>query len=1031
MTRGKQLKLVNQSLGQSPRFGPFSGQQFAAVSASFSVIFGVLRLVIGIDIFISLGMAVWVAMTIAFLSGDNPHKFWSKLYPGVPYWIRGYAKYSSAIEKKKVGTKKVRVSRSQAKKKKLHPFEDDLDLTTLVRLQTGRQLVGAYLLNKKSLGDSKATIRLVFGYSCIGFHPLFNSDEQVELFAQAFEAGCKDIPQGESLTFRWGSFCDYSDAKQYLMNRLKNPVSEESEFLDYAQYAKTQQLTRERKRKEIKLNAYATFTISNEEIESGDFLDKLLVRVGNIFQRYFTSAGSREITKNRLKKILIKATEASIRYQQLLDGMGLVPQPKTEKELWEELCKDLGARPVEIPHTLVFDGQNIWEEFASGMRVGEGQKEIHKPLYYLDEAHVASVFLNNGVPFADRRWICVPTQENSKKYVGVLVLTRKPEVFASVADQARFLWDIFSKDSIFDVEIVTQVSPANRDIVRASQQMITKRSRHQDLNTQQRKTVDVAAQINVERSVEAQQRLYTGDKPENVSLVVLVYRDTPEEVDDACRLINGYINQPAELSRETEYAWLVWLQTLHLRLEPTLVWPYNRRLTFFSSEVLGLTNVVQVAGADMQGFELIADEGHSPVKIDLSKPKNLMIIGTTGSGKSVLAARIIGEALAQGMSVLIIDLPNDDGTGTFGDYTPYFGGVYFDISKESNNLVQQLNLSNVPSEEREERSRAHRNDVIQIILQLVLGSNSSSFDGILAQTIESVIPLGIKAFYDHPDIQRRFEEARREGLGSMAWLNTPTLVDMERFFSKEYIELGYEDENLDKALNYVRLRLKYWQASSIGNAICRPSTFDSNDKLITFALTNLQSGKDAEVFAMSAYIAASRQALSTANSVFFMDEASVLLGYEAFGDAVGRRCAIARKAGSRIVIAAQDVVSIARCKAGVQILQNMPCRFIGRIVPGAAKSYTEILGIPQDIIRKNEAFRPNQKEQYTLWLLDYNNQYIRCRYYPSNAVLGLTANSREEQAARNRFKEKYSNKFEWVSEFSRYYVDCVKGGKPL
>lgn len=86
---------------------------------------------------------------------------------------------------------------------------------------------------------------------------------------------------------------------------------------------------------------------------------------------------------------------------------------------------------------------------------------------------------------------------------------------------------------------------------------------------------------------------------------------------------------------------------------------------------------MQNSPADMQGFELIADEGDSPVKIDLSKTKNILILGTTGSGKSVLVSSIIAECQAQDMSVLMIDLPNDDGTGTFGDYTPYHNGFYF------------------------------------------------------------------------------------------------------------------------------------------------------------------------------------------------------------------------------------------------------------------------------------------------------------------------------------------------------------------
>lgn len=483
-----------------------------------------------------------------------------------------------------------------------------------------------------------------------------------------------------------------------------------------------------------------------------------------------------------------------------------------------------------------------------------------------------------------------------------------------------------------------------------------------------------------------------------------------------------------ELCRENEYTWLIWLQTLLIRLEPILLRPYNRRLTFFASEVAGLMNLVKTPIADNCGFELIADEGNEPIKIDFSKTKNVLVLGTTGAGKSLLVSSIITECLALGMSFLLIDLPNDDGSGTFGDFTPYFNGFYYDISKSSNNLVQPLDLSKIPKDDREERVKAHRNDVILIVSQLV---GAQSLEGFLASTIESLIPLGIKAFYSDPEIQQRFEAARLGGFGSSAWAQTPTLADMERFFDKEYIDLDYEDETVEQALNYIRLRLKYWKTSSIGDAICKPSSFDTDAKLITFALTNLQSGKDAEVFGMSAYIAASRQSLSSPNSAFFMDEASVLLRYPAMSRLVGRKCATARKSGCRIILAGQDVLSIAKSEAGEQILQNMPCRLIGRIVPGAAESFTDILGIPKEIIQKNESFRPNTKEIYTPWLLDYNNNYVRCRYYPSFPILALTANSREEQAARKRFREMYEEKFEWVCEFSKYYIEHIKQGKAL
>lgn len=1015
-----EIKKINQSLGESPKFGPFTGRQFVIFAGIFCLVFGLLYLIIGINVFWALGCAFWASFSVALLSGDKPHIYWSKIYPITPRWTRGYATYTSPQVKKKVGTKRVKLTRS-SKPKVLNPFEDWLDLTTIVRLKKDSYLIGAYLLSKKNLAESSNTLQLIFGFSCTGIHPIFNSEQEIEEVARAFESSCKEIPQGEKVTFRWSSFCDDSDAEQYLMQRINQQSSPECEFLDWGRLARTQKLTKSKARKNIKLNVYWSFTITSEALETADPVDKFLVRLSNFLQRRFTDSGVNQLTKKRLTQILSKGLEASLRYQQILIQMGLKPQPKSDKELWRELCHNIGAKEVIIPHTLVFDEQGLREEI-------DEKAAFDKPIEIINQPHLTSIVLNKGVPFADKKWICLPKGENNK-YVGVMVLTRKPEIFASTRHQIRFLWEIFSRNNIFDVEVITEFSPADKGITRATQQMITKRSRALDINVQQKKSIDVSAQINVERSVEAQRQLYTGDVPLNLSLVVLVYRDTPEEIDDACRLISGYVSQPTELAREVEYAWLVWLQTLLVRLEPILLRPYNRRLAFFASEILGLTNIVQNSPADEEGFELIADESDSPVKIDLSTTKNILVLGTTGSGKSVLVSSIIAECQAQDMSVLMVDLPNDDGTGTFGDYTPYHNGFYFDISKESNNLVQPLDLSKVPVKEWEDRLQAHRNDVNLIVLQLVLGSQN--FDGFLSQTIESLIPLGTKAFYDDPDIQRRFDQAKKGGLGSAAWDNTPTLADMEHFFTKEHIKLGYEDENVDRALNYIRLRFQYWKNSSIGKAICRPSTFDTDAKLITFALTNLQLSKDAEVFGMSAYIAASRQSLSAPNSVFFMDEASVLLRFSALSRLVGRKCATARKGGCRVMLAAQDILSIANSEAGEQILQNMPCRLIGRIVPGAAKSFTEYLGIPKEIISKNETFSSNLKQLYTLWLLDYKEKYVRCRYYPSYPMLALVANSREEQAARDRFKAMYPDKFKWVSEFANYYVECIKQGKPL
>ena len=52
--------------------------------------------------------------------------------------------------------------------------------------------------------------------------------------------------------------------------------------------------------------------------------------------------------------------------------------------------------------------------------------------------------------------------------------------------------------------------------------------------------------------------------------------------------------------------------------------------------------LMQTATGDKEGFELIAEEGGTPVHIDLYKQhKNLAVFGTTRSGKSVAVSGIL------------------------------------------------------------------------------------------------------------------------------------------------------------------------------------------------------------------------------------------------------------------------------------------------------------------------------------------------------------------------------------------------------
>jgi len=106
MKISESIKQVNQSLGKSASIGIFTGFQFAVSLVSFGVGF-FLAFLCGLGMIWSILIGLWLSATTLTLSGKRPYLFWSRVFPGVPMWTRGYVRYSSPEEKRKAGSKKV------------------------------------------------------------------------------------------------------------------------------------------------------------------------------------------------------------------------------------------------------------------------------------------------------------------------------------------------------------------------------------------------------------------------------------------------------------------------------------------------------------------------------------------------------------------------------------------------------------------------------------------------------------------------------------------------------------------------------------------------------------------------------------------------------------------------------------------------------------------------------------------------------------------------------------------------------------
>ncbi|MBE9050829.1 hypothetical protein IQ243_10460 [Nostocales cyanobacterium LEGE 11386] len=913
--------------------------------------------------------------------------------------------------KQKIGKQSIGLAGQESR---LTPFEDALHLATMLRVSLDGRDIGAYILNK---GTQKDRFCFVFGFECRGIHTTLRS-EQIDTIFNNIESGLKDIPDGEKMTLHMGSFSSDKQRQKELADLVRQTPSRDIKYLLTAERARIQELTHAGLRKPKFLRIYVTYTIEPNTTHADDWIEKLLGKA-EVWWLQFKGELA-DVQNQRIETLIIKAYQQGFsRWEQLLSNkMGLDVKPLTAEELWEHAWKQFNdTQPIEIPQLLHLDENGLHEQVNS---------DLASTKLLIENIHSTTLLMESGVPCADRRWVNV-----KNRYIGALTFLEKPGGWQNKFAQMRYLWELLARETVVDTEIFCELTAANPALVKTTLQRVLKQSNMTALMAQEKsKTIDVSAQLKLKKSVAAQEQLYEGAVPIYTSIVIFVHRPTVEKLDEATRYIENCFQRPAQVIREVEYTWKIWLQSLPIVWEGLLVKPFNRRQLYLTSEVPGLMPLVLTKAGDRHGFELIAEEGGTPIHLDLfNQHKNLALFATTRAGKSVLVSGILTQALAHGIPVVALDFPKPDGSSTFTDYTEFMGknGAYFDISKQSNNLFEQPDLRSLTPEEQRDRLLDYTGFLESALMTMVLGSSTES--QLLAQTVRSLINLALGAFFADAGIQERYKQAIAGGFGSEAWQKTPTLRDFLYFCSPEHLQLESVSGRVDDALSQIQLRLRFWLSSRVGQSISAPSSFPTDAQLLVFALRNLSDNEDAAVLSLSAYSAALRRALSSPASIFFIDEAPILFEFDQISDLVGRVCANGAKAGIRVILSAQDPDTIAKSKAASKILQNLSTRLIGRIQPVAVDSFVNILKYPGDIISRNatESFFPRKEGVYSQWLLDDNGIYTFCRYYPGFAQLAVVANNPHEQTARQQVMLHYSDKYEAISVFARQLIASLRG----
>lgn len=903
-------------------------------------------------------------------------------------------------------------------------LEDKYALHCYGRINLKNCDIGFYLLS----GKKKSQLRLVFGWSTAGIASTI-SELSAEKTAQKLAAGLKELPTDDTMTFEYSAFADDKDRQEELDELLEEQQDALSYLLLYSQKARVRELKKQKLRNPRKIRIFATYTVdlAGKKKKKQDILAKVGNYLTNFFSVFseFSSGKKEEADILRLQKIISTAfAEGFLRYDSILNTiMSLDAKPLSVEELWKEDYLQFHNLPAPpIPQLLILDEQGLRTEITT-------------------DVHAASVLLESelgttAVLKAARDWVFLPRK---KRFAGFMQLGKLSGGFASAKEQLRYFWNFQATNKLSDFKIITTISMGNREVQKFNLERMTRNSRELSLRALKDKTIDVASDLKANEAVQARQALEGGEAIVAVSTGIWLYRKNTNTLERDFGYLADVFST-TETERAEECTEDFWLQSLHYTWDALLTRPYDRRVYYLTSEAVSFLPLIAPLDGDTAGVEFLSIEGRKPFFIDpFAFLMHLAVFATTRGGKSVLLAELITQFYMRRIPVVAFDFPRPtDGTSSFSDLVRVFNNVgasaaYNDIANCSSNILELPDLRKVSNAE--ERAKAIINFQIDAMTVIVLGDVQ---DSLLENSVRSLVSQSLSDFHDDKDIKRRYEAAIEQGFGTPAWNNTPTLFDYLEFTEKwltNHLQnnASTASDAIKEAAGQILEQLRGVLRGRLGQAIGRPSSFNSDVSLLIFALRGLSNNNEAAPLALSAYSALLRRAVESPDSVFVIDESPILFSFPAIAKIVGQLCANGLKWGCRVILSGQTASNIYHSAAGNQILETVTTTLVGKIKPVAVDSFVDMLDYDPEIVHKcaTSSFFPSRSELRSNWVVNRDGQYIEVGFYPSNVLLALTANNPDEQAARNRVMRRYSDPVEGIATFAELYATALRSGNPM
>lgn len=987
-------------------------------------------------IFTSWGVLPFAAFSlggaIAWLlyAGDDIHgSLESLIFPG-PEWLATampFVPFTEPGTRKRLKLKPMtKAPTITGKSTRFRNFHTLCALHALVEVEAEGEVFAFYLnyLSKKNQWQ------VVLPFTFMGLHSQMNA-AQAEIDSRTISAAMRELPLGARLQFRMGAFDRYHEREQELEIVAAEAVTPLTTMLGYNLSARTRELSADGTRQVLVQQAYITLELGSGS-KSLSFVDRLAERLASTLRGLLdTKTQHQELTYEAIASQVFEKVFLPWRYL-LENKASLQLQPWSLQEAWVDLYRRFvrAGRSLQIPplpNWLSFSLHNDrWQVAVSGDRSRDA-------LSVLLAGAAGEPTVPQHLSSRDLVWV-------ADRYVGVCTLTRETEIFEDELEQLSWVFrNCFGRPFSHDLEYYIEIEPENVAAARDNLMKLSKQSTQEAFySLEDGKGACVEAEEDAAEVQDARRNLRRGHLPLKVAVTILVHRKSPEALERDCLQLCRSFGS-ADVTRERQVAFRLWLETLPIvgsALQTSTDMLTERRLRLDSAAIAGFFPLMAPRPLQEQGLEFVGEAG-MPLHVDfVGSPTNAIVSGSKGSGKSVLLSGIAADAISRGSPVIAVDF-SLGGISTFKILADFLGehGAYLDFGSHSFNILQPPDFSRI-TRNRDKREQRWVDFLQEFLAAICLRSLDNPQ---LKQVVNNALQRLLKAFYTDAAIDRRIQEAFAGGWQSSAWRQMPVLKDMMPFLIPGRLGMDGSNSLHREAVAWIELQLQgILNNPELSRAICRPSTIPPDPLFRVFALSGMSGEENAYVLSLVAQMACIQQALAYPRSLIMLDEANRLLEKPGFAALVALIFSTFRKEGVSAMLAGQDIGTLTRSPYWSSFMANVDLMLTGKQAAGVISDYIDHLNYPPDVIERNagETFKPRRSDRSTAWLIEREQRFWNCRYYPADQLLAAVANNQTELLARQRVFDRSDTtttlgRLQALAQFASLYVRALSTGAPI